>query len=95
MNRKVIFIQGMILIVITIVINIILANQIFSERIIEVNKGQASLVRSIDHIFTALTYLEKTSQSQLSAGFKDEMDKARETLRSPELIKIRREVEGK
>ncbi len=83
-------IQGMILIAITMVLNIVLANFLFSERIDKVHATQNSLLRSVDHIFTALTYLEKDKEIKLNDGAKKELDKARESLREPELLKIRR-----
>jgi len=92
LNRKNIFLQGIILIAITMVANVILANRIFSERIEKISNAQSSLVRSIDHVFTALTYMEKNSSQEFSEKIKEELDQARETLRSPELLKIRREA---
>ena len=93
MNRKMIFVQGVIIIAFTMVANVILSNWIFSERIEKIKAGQNSLVRSIDHIFTALTYLEKNSTTDIHDKVIYELDEARKTLRAPELISIRREVE--
>jgi hypothetical protein len=90
MNRKNIFIQGIILIAITMVANVILANRIFSERIGEITAGHNSLVRSVDHIFTALTYMERNSNKEFDEKIKAELDEARKSLRSPELLRIRR-----
>ena len=90
MSRKKIFIQGLILIVVITVTNFFLTNYIFSKRIIEFKKGQTAAVRSIDHIFTALTYIERNPNGEFNDKIKQELDEARAFLRAPELLKIRR-----
>ena len=93
MSRKLIFVQGIILIGITMIANVILSNWIVSKRIVEIKAGQISLVRSVDHIFTALTYMERDTNKDISEKVTLELDAARSYLRAPDLIKIRREVE--
>ena len=90
MDRKRVLIQGAILIAITMVSNIFLTNWIFTERIKDVQSGQRSLADSADHIFTALTYMERNSKNEFNSQIKRELDEARKSLRAPELISIRR-----
>lgn len=90
MNRKLIFIQGIILITITIVANMLLANWIFTKRFSEYVAIQSSLVLSTDHIFTALIYMERGVGPELSDKVKLELEAARKSLRAPELMTVRR-----
>jgi hypothetical protein len=90
MNRKLVLIQGIILITIILVANVLLTNWFISERIEEIKVRQDSMVRSLDHIYTALTYMEMSSSNE---KVKYELDAAKESLRAPELMMIRRKVD--
>ncbi len=93
MNRKVIFIQGIILITITMLANVVLTNWFLSKRIVDYTNVQNSVIRSVDHIFTALTYMERNTNAEFNDKIKHELESARESLRTPELMTIRRRVE--
>lgn len=92
MNRKMIFLQGLVLITITMIANVLLTNWIISKRTEEIKTKQNSLIRSVDHIFTALTYMERNTGKELNDKINFQLEAARKTLRSPELMNIRREL---
>ncbi len=94
MSRKIFFIQGIILIAITMIANTVLTNWMISRRMADEIKIQNSLIRSSDHIFTALTYMQRELSGEHNAKIDEELSKARESLRTPELISLRRKLEG-
>ena len=93
MNGKQVFFQGIALITIILITNVILTNWIFSDRVEQIKIRQNSMVRSIDHVYTALRYMERNSNKDFNEKVIYELDAAKKSLRAPELITIRRKAE--
>jgi len=93
MKSKQVFFQGILLITIILTANVILTNWNFSYRVEKIKTRQSSMIRSIDHMYTALRYTERNSNKDFNEQIKRELDAAKKSLRAPDLITIRREAE--